>query len=238
MSRERDPIPPPSLPWAIVQHVAWEDPGSIAEVAAARGIPTFVRRMDRDEPLPAAEEIGGLVVMGGPMSVHDVASHPHLARERALLRDAVARGLPVLGVCLGAQLLALSLGARVEKGPAEESGIGDVTLTEEGRRDPVLGGRDRIPVVHWHGETFRLPDGAVLLAQSPLYRNQAFRVGDRVYGLQFHLEVTRALAEAWRPRFPKEAALEEAGRAAVERAGRDIFGRYFDQVTAGRRVTR
>ncbi len=215
-------------PWALLQHVAWEGPGTIAEEAAARGIPLGVVRLDRGEAVPDVGALGGVVVMGGPMSVHDTAEHPHLVHERRLLREGVERGLPILGVCLGAQLLAAALDARVERGPVPEIGIGEITLTPEGRGDVVLGADgDSVPVVHWHEDTFHVPDRGVLLAGSSLYRNQAFRFGRLAYAFQFHLEVDRTLAEAWTPRLPP-GALDETRRAEVERAGRAILGRFFD----------
>jgi len=217
-------------PWGVIQHVAWEGPGTIADEARARGIRLDLRRMDLGEPVPTLEEIGGLVVMGGPMSAHDTATHPHLAHERRLLRDAMERELPVLAVCLGSQLLALALDARVERGPMPEIGIGEVALTADGRGDPVLGlAGDSVPVVHWHEDTFHVPDGAVHLAESALYRNQAFRLGDRAYAFQFHLEVDRALAGAWEEKLPPGVRLTEDRRAEVERTGRGILGRFFDR---------
>ena len=217
-----------TLPWAVLQHVPWEGPGTIADEAAARGIPIGVVRLDRGEPVPGPDELGGVIVMGGPMSVHDTVDHPHLVHERRLLRDAAERGLPILGVCLGAQLLAVALDARVERGPVPEIGIGEVTLTPEGRGDVVIGSDgDSFPVVHWHEDTFHVPERGVLLAGSPLYKNQAFRLGRCAYAFQFHIEVDRTLAEAWAPKLPP-GTLEETRRAEVERAGRAILGRYFD----------
>ena len=221
--------------WVVVQHVAWEGPGTIAEEAESRGIRLEVRRMDRGDAVPSVEEIDGVIVMGGPMSVHSTADHPHLVHERRLLRDAAERELPILGVCLGAQLLAAALDARVERGPVAEIGIGAITLTLEGRSDPVLGpDGDSVPVVHWHEETFHVPEGGVLLAESAVYRNQAFRLGERAYAFQFHLEVDRALADAWAPKLPPGARFEEADRSEVERAGRAILGRFFDRALGAR----
>jgi len=211
-----------------LQHVAWEGPGTIADEAAARGIRIDVVRLDRGEPVPDAESLGGVIVMGGPMSVHDTAEHPHLVHERRLLRDAIEREIPILAVCLGAQLLAAALDARVERGPVAEIGIGEVTLTPEGRDDAVIGpDGDSVPVVHWHEDTFHVPERGVLLAGSALYKNQAFRLGGRAYAFQFHLEVDRALAEKWVPKLPP-GAIDEPRRGEVERAGRAILGRFFD----------
>jgi GMP synthase (glutamine-hydrolysing) len=215
-------------PWTVLQHVPWEGPGTIADEASARGIRLATVRLDRGEPVPPADDLGGVIVMGGPMSVHDTADHPHLVHERRLLRDAVERDLPILAVCLGSQLLAAARDARVERGPLLEIGIGEVTLTEEGRGDVVIGtDGDSIPVIHWHEDTFHVPERGVLLAGSSLYKNQAFRLGRRAYAFQFHIEVDRALADAWAPKLPP-GTLEESRRAEVERAGRAILGRFFD----------
>jgi GMP synthase (glutamine-hydrolysing) len=141
---------------------------------------------------------GALVVLGGSMSVHDTASHPFLAEEVEMLRSALREGFPVLGICLGAQLLAMASGAEVFPGPSPELGWAEMSLTTEGRQDPVLAGvGDECPVFHWHGDTFSLPSGGVRLASSALTLNQAFRVGRFAYGFQFHLEVEHSMIEEW-----------------------------------------
>jgi len=163
--------------WVAIQHVPFEGPGLIAEVAARRGIELQPCHTYRGESLPSREEVGGLVVMGGPMGVGDTDEHPSLARERELIAETVRAGLPVLGVCLGAQLMAHSLGARVHRGAQAEIGLGTVALTEAGREDPVLGsaGLELLPVMHWHQDTFELPDGASLLARSEPRRRACVR---------------------------------------------------------------
>jgi GMP synthase (glutamine-hydrolysing) len=149
------------------------------------------------------------------------------------LTTTVAAGLPVLGVCLGSQLLAAALGATVTTGAEPEIGIGAVALDDEGRADPVLGPEgDKVPVVHWHGDTFAIPDGAVRLATNDRYANQAFRYGDRVYGLQFHLEVDDEVAAAWAPDLPPGISLDGPARQPVEAAGRRVFGRFIALGTA------
>jgi GMP synthase-like glutamine amidotransferase len=215
-------------PWLLVQHVSFEGPGAIAGAISDTGADLTVLRMDRDEALPPAAamaDVAGLVVMGGPMSVHD--DLPWLTEERTLLRAAVEVGRPVLGVCLGAQQLAAALGAPVMEGPAPEWGVGEVHLTAEADRDPVFGPAPTpLPCVHWHGETFALPDGAVRLAGNVAYENQAFRFGDRAYGLQFHVEVTASLVAHWGPHLPPGVFLRESDVAHVSRAGEGIVRRF------------
>jgi GMP synthase-like glutamine amidotransferase len=135
----------------------------------------------------------------------------------------------VIGVCLGAQLLAAAMGARVYKGTSPEVGFGEVELTEPGRGDPVLASKDgRLRVFHWHGDTFDLPRDAVHLARSQAYPHQAFRVGRRAYALQFHVELDQALARAWAPDLPPHVSLDEETRSTVERQGRLLIRRFFD----------
>ena len=215
-------------PWVVLQHAPHEGPGLLTELITAAGHDVAAVHLDAAPELPAPETVGAVVIMGGAMGVHDTDRHPWLAPERAWIADTVGAGVPVLGICLGAQLLAAALGAEVTTGPAPEIGIGEVELTAEGRADPVLGGNGaRLPAVHWHGDTFAIPDGAVHLASSDRYVHQAFRYGHAVYGLQFHLELDDAMAEAWRPELPPGVDID-TGRAAVEVAGRRVLGRFVE----------
>lgn len=216
-----------------VQHVAFEGPGLVAEALSAVGADLRVVRTDRSEPLPEPEEVDVLVVLGGPMGALDDGEHPHLARERHLIAQCVRRGAPVLGVCLGAQLLAASLGADVRPGPVLEVGAGTVRLTGAGRADPVLGpdGPD-LPVVHWHHDTFELPDTAELLAGSTRYPHQAFRVG-RSYGLQFHVELDDGALREMAPHLPPGVVIDTAAARAVTATGRQLLRRWAQQAVVG-----
>jgi GMP synthase-like glutamine amidotransferase len=215
-------------PWVLLQHVAYEGPGAFGPAVSDSGAELCVVRIDRGEVVPdsdAVAGVSGLVVMGGPMGVHD--DLPWLGRERALLRSAVEGGLPVLGVCLGAQQLACALGGEVTKGPLPECGVGEVHLTSETIGDPLFGPAPTpLPCVHWHGDTFRLPEGAVRLAGNEAYENQAFRFGPRAYGLQFHVEVTGSLVAHWGPHLPPGVFVRAADVAHVARAGEGIVRRF------------
>jgi GMP synthase-like glutamine amidotransferase len=216
--------------WVAIQHVSYEGPGSIATIAAQRGAPLHICHPYLGEPLPTVSELRGLIVMGGPMGVSDTSTHPHLREELELTAAALDAGLPLLGVCLGAQLLAAALGARLYPGERPEIGPGTVALTDAGLADPMLGaaGRDHLPVVHWHGETFDLPSGAVRLAGTELYANQAFRAGAHAYGLQFHVEVDGGLVENWHPHLPAGVEIGDDARSEVEQAGRAAIAAFFE----------
>ncbi|HEY5252493.1 MAG TPA: type 1 glutamine amidotransferase [Acidimicrobiales bacterium] len=223
----------PDLPWIVVQHTPTEGPGLLSGVMDEAGVKVTVIRLDLGDALPDPTEVSGAVVMGGPMGVHDTGEYPWLVSEKTWLTGAVEAGLPILGVCLGSQLLAAALGATVTTGETPEIGVGQVTLGPEGRIDPLLGPEgEGLPVVHWHGDTFAIPAGAVHLASSDRYENQAFRYGDRVYGVQFHLEVDDEVAAGWGPDLPAGISLDGPDRRPVEAAGRRVFGRFLELGTA------
>jgi GMP synthase-like glutamine amidotransferase len=183
-----------------LQHVPFEGPAGIADWAEARGHELSVTRLYTGAAPPSPDAFDWLVVMGGPMGVHDEAEHPWLGAEKALLREAIASGKTIIGVCLGAQLLAEALGARVYRNAEKEIGWLPIELTGEGRASSLFGFLPgHIEVFHWHGDTFDAPPGAVHLARSQGCANQAFLWGERVLGLQFHVETTpeslRALVE-------------------------------------------
>jgi GMP synthase-like glutamine amidotransferase len=212
--------------WVVLQHDAHEDPGAIGEELISAGQVVSVVRVDRGHRVPGPAEVAdmaGLVVMGGPMGVRDDEAHPWLAPER----DLMAAALPVLGVCLGAQQLAVALGGVVTTGPEPEIGIGEVHLTRQAEDDAVFGPvGSTLPCMHWHGDTFTLPDGGVLLARSELYPHQAFRYGERAYGLQFHVEITPPLAARWRPHLPPGVSMPAVAVAHIDAVGRALVQRF------------
>jgi len=184
----------------VLQHAAVEGPGRIAAALAARDLEARIVRIDQGAAVP--ETLGaarGLVVMGGPMGVYETDTYPHLTAELALIRRTVAADVPVLGVCLGSQLLAAALGAAVRRSGYQEIGFLPVSLGEGAARDPLFAGLPGVfTALHWHGDVFELPAGATHLASSALTAHQAFRRG-RAWGLLFHLEAdaaqVRAMAE-------------------------------------------
>jgi len=178
------------------RHVPFEHLGRIAPSLAERKIEIEYLDLYDSSAAPNLDRAAGLIFMGGPMSAND--DLPYIRQELGLIEQAVARGIPVLGVCLGAQLIAKALGGRVYRNPVKEIGWFPVRFSESARRDRLFGGLGSPELVfHWHGETFDLPGGAELLASSDACRHQAFRCGDNVYGLQFHLEVTPEMIADW-----------------------------------------
>lgn len=227
----------------VLQHIACEPPGVYEDVLRERGAELHRVEVDEGEPLPDWDAFDAIVAMGGPMSATDDDELPWLTAEKRLIAEAVRSDVPFFGVCLGVQLLAASLGARVYPGPEPEVGLLPVTLTGAAHQDPVFTGLpEELLTLQWHGDTFDLPEDAVLLATSPAYENQAFRYR-HAYGVQFHLEVSAEMAAEWAEVPAYAASLErtlgaEAASAFVrgiaERAdemsshGRALFERWID----------
>jgi GMP synthase (glutamine-hydrolysing) len=183
----------------VCQHVAFEILGTLDPLFKRAGFRIrYVNFGRHPDAQPCLDGYNGLVVLGGPMSVDDTAEHPHLITELHLIEQALQRGVPVLGICLGAQLIAKALGARVSRNAEKEIGWHDVVPTAEGRTDLLFTNfGERETLFHWHSDTFEIPHGAVHLAESALCSNQAFRYGTNIYGFQFHLEADARLIERW-----------------------------------------
>ena len=199
----------------VFQHVACEDLGTFAEVLAGRGFHTDYVRLFAGDRLPDDwSNAAALIFLGGPMSVNDEARYAYLAAEKVIIRGALERHTPTLAVCLGAQLLAAAAGSRVFPGVRPVIGWAPVSLTTDGRQDPLLAPLAQLAAVfHWHGETFDLPQGAVRLAFSALTMNQAFRLGQTVYGLQFHLEVDAPMIDSWVRAYPNDLGTDAEATA-------------------------
>jgi GMP synthase-like glutamine amidotransferase len=194
-----------------LQHVPFENLGRMEALIRSRGHSLSASRLHASPDLPCLADFDALVAMGGSMSVNDEADYPWLAPEKRLVREAALAGKPVLGVCLGAQLIAASLGARVY--PNAEREIGWFPIEGAAPPDPALFSfPSPILAFHWHGETFDLPPGAARLARSEACANQAFQVGRRTIGLQFHLETT-----------------SESARLLVENCADELTGGRFVQ---------
>ena len=189
-----------------IEHAPFEGPGRIAAWAAERGH-TLARTAlhDGDAP-PSPEAFDLLVVMGGPMSIHEHRAHPWLPVEKLFLAETIRAGKPILGICLGAQLLADVLGGKVFQNPVKEIGWFPVRMLDRGA--PFAAFPERLTVMHWHGDTFTIPEGARRVAESEACANQAFVHGDRVVGLQFHIELEKVGIEDL-----AAASLDEAGVA-------------------------
>ena len=173
------------------QHVPHEGLGSIKEWVTSNGHSLTSTKFFEDTRLPGVNDIDWLIIMGGPMNVNDEVDYPWLADEKRFIHKAIDAGKTVLGICLGSQLLSATLGARVYKNQENEIGWFDVELTPSAQSGELFSGMGKsLRPFHWHGDTFDMPDGAVHLASSAACRNQAFIFGNKVLGLQFHLEIT------------------------------------------------
>lgn len=231
----------------VFQHVAAEPLGTLDPLIRERGHRMkFVNFERQPDAQPSLDRYRGLVVLGGPMNVDERERRVHLRTELRVIEQALRQDKPVLGICLGAQLLAHVLGAPVRRHAVSEIGWYDLATTDEGRDDAVLAPLgDSTPVFQWHSYTFDLPHGARHLASTATCQNQAFRYGDNAYGFQFHLETNQALVERWLglPHYHAElcaAELPHDEAVLRERTARDaapmadkaqqVFSRFLDLV--------
>jgi len=215
----------------VIQHVAPEAPYAIALALEEYGVDLDVRRLFLGATLPTrVDDYSGVVVMGGPMSVTSDEGFASRRAELALLARSVELGLPTLGVCLGSQLLAQATGGRVyagEHGP--EIGFGSVRLAPAASEDYLLSSlASDQTVLHWHGDTFDLPPGAVRLATSDLYKNQAFSLGENAWGFQFHFEVDKDAVEAFVGTFEREIVAAGLDPLAIVGDAPEALGRLAD----------
>ena len=179
----------------VLQHVPWERPAILGDVLTDHSLTWETRSFLYGPPPLDLSQISGLAVLGGPMNAQDIVARPGLAVEANLVRAVVDAGIPVLAICLGHQILSTALGAKLHIGAANEVGIGTVDVVVD---DPVLGSAGTTaPVLHWHNDVVEAPDGATILASTDQTPNQAFRLGDVIFSMQFHVEVDRHMLDRW-----------------------------------------
>jgi GMP synthase (glutamine-hydrolysing) len=235
----------------VFQHVPYEPLGTLDGQFREAGFRIRYMNFHRQPEMRA--EMGryhGLVVLGGPMSADETDRYPHLAGEQDAIRQAIDIGLPVLGICLGAQLIASSLGGQILRGAAREMGWFEVRPTSGGGDDPLVSHFRRSETIfQWHSDTFTLPDGAIRLASSKICENQAFRFSDHVYGLQFHLEVDEPLIQRWLRNAeyrgeltaPADAGPEQIREQTIRHIhrahalSRNVFGEFIERFYRWRR---
>jgi GMP synthase (glutamine-hydrolysing) len=216
----------------VCQHVPYEPLGTLDPLLRTAGFRIrYVNFGRHPHAHPSLEGYGGLVILGGPMNVDEIDRHPHLRTELRLIEQAIALGMPVLGICLGAQLIARTLGAPVRPNHVKEIGWSQVAVTDAARSDRLMQTFAATEhVFQWHGDTLDLPRGAVQLASSPDCEQQAFRYGDHVYGLQFHLEVDERLIERWLRLEAMRREIEELGGEAHERRIREATPHHIGRL--------
>ena len=202
----------------VCQHVPYEILGTLDPLL--RDVGCRIRYINfgrQPDAKPDISRYDGLVVLGGPMNCDQSERYPHLATEIDLIQESIRHGKPVLGICLGAQLIARALGARVSKNPVKEIGWYNLSPTDAGKADPLFSKfAPRQMIFQWHGDTFEIPDGAEHLAMSPDCPNQAFRYGDNVYALQFHLEVDEPMIMRWLNTPAMVQEIETLGEGTIE----------------------
>lgn len=207
----------------LLEHEEDNPEGYVGQLLEEYAIPADIIRVDL-EALPDPAHYSAIIAFGGAQHVYEADKYPYFEPEKALLRASVEQDRPILGICLGGQLLASALGASVKRHSTMEAGFYEIPLTEEGRKDPLYQGLpDAQTVFHWHEDTFDLPTGAVLLAHNELTPNQAFRYGRRAYALQYHIELDSKMLDTWL----YHCGLE---RDIIERFGVEAYHSFAEQI--------
>lgn len=195
----------------IIKHIDIEGPGLIEEILKEYGISYQMINLEKDILSKNPDDFSHIIILGGPMNVYEEDRYPFLKEEDLLIKESILKQKHLLGICLGAQLIAKALGAKVFKSPLKEIGWYDVELTETGLKDSLFSKLPkRFSVFQWHEDTFEIPRNAKLIATSSSVPNQAFRYGKNVYGLQFHLEVTEEMIKQWIDAYGKESFSPES----------------------------
>ncbi|WP_454696518.1 glutamine amidotransferase [Achromobacter aegrifaciens] len=209
-----------SLSALAIRHVPFEDLGILAPVLEERGY--SVRYLEAGVDTIDAATLGNadlVVILGGPIGVYETGRYPFLEQELRAIAHRLRQDKPTLGICLGAQLMAAALGAEVTSTGRAEIGYAPLTLTPQGQ-DSVLSAVQAVPVLHWHGDQFAIPEGAARLAETPGFPNQAYALGPRILGLQFHLEADSAQIERWLIGHACELSLRQIDPAVIREDAR------------------
>ena len=197
----------------MIKHVEIEGPGLIEYCLNQKRVPYEVVCLDSGVRLPKPEDFTHIVVLGGPMNVYEEDRYPFLKSEDLFIKEVIQKGKSILGICLGAQLMAKALGAKVFKAPVKEVGWYDVSLTRMGSRDPLFSDLpNTFSVFQWHEDTFEIPKAGKLIATASPIAHQAFRYGENAYGLQFHLEVTEEMIFDWMETYEEESGSDQTSR--------------------------
>ncbi len=229
----------------IIKHVDMEGPGLIEDCLKEQRVSYRILNLQSEFHLPKPGDLKGVVILGGPMNVYEEDRYPFLREEDLFIKEVIQRGKAILGICLGAQLMAKALGARVSRAPLKEIGWYDVSLTKVGAEDPFFCKLPKtFPVFQWHEDTFEIPHAGKLIATSNPVSHQAFRYGENAYGLQFHLEVTEDMIRDWMttyeeefdesktPLLPKLKILSETEKkiGTYKERGRNFFKNFLAEI--------
>jgi GMP synthase-like glutamine amidotransferase len=216
----------------ILEHEESEGPGIFQPLLQESGRSFKRIQLFKGAAVPGGENLQGVLIMGGPMNVYEESAYPFLAEEDRFIKQCLRNAIPVLGICLGAQLIAKAAGAKITRAPAKELGWHEVSLTDAGMHDPLLGGCAKtFSVFQFHEDMFDIPQSAVHIIEAPVCPHQGFRIGNNAYGLQFHLEATQEMIAEWvaDQGADKTKIIEETGHNIIlcQRHGRDFFTKFL-----------